>query len=95
MKSHHIRLIDSTYPVEQAYEVLISLIEDKIRFINNKIFSLEEQYGSAPAHMKKRISELKQEVFELRSFLDAFDGEEAEVNIGCTVSINVHTNQLA
>jgi len=61
MKNHEFRLIDSTYGAAAAREVLISLLNDKIKFINGQIFSQQERFGSDNLHLQKRVTELKKD----------------------------------
>lgn len=89
MKTHQIKLIDSTYGEDDAFEVLTSLIEDKIRFLNQKIFSLEERFGSDTTHMKKRIEELRQEKRDLTLLFEECQGENVDFEIGCTLTIQI------
>lgn len=89
MQNYQFRLIDSNYGAQEANEVLTSLIQDKIRFLNQKCFSLEERFGSDTAHLKKRIKELQAEKRTLDLILEEFDRDEAEFQISCTVQMVV------
>ncbi len=93
MKSHQFRLIDSTYGIEDAREVLLSLVCDKIRFLKQKIFSLEERFGSDTTALKKRVAELEAEQDFLRNHFSSLQGEEAEIEISCEVRMNIHHNE--
>lgn len=55
---HHIKLIDSTYTAEEACEVLLSLLNDKIKFLKIKAHSIEERYSGDTTHLEQRIKEL-------------------------------------
>lgn len=89
MNAHHIKLIDNTYSIEESMEVLSTLIQDKINFLKQKNFSVEEKTGKSSPVMIKRASELKSELAELDRFLTQFEGEEIAVNIGCTIAVSV------
>lgn len=94
MKTHQIKLIDSTYSEDDAFEVLSSLIKDKIRFLNHKIFSLEERFGSDTSHMKKRIEELRQEARDLELLFEEHRGENVDFEISCNLTIAVHASEV-
>ncbi len=89
MKTHQIRLIDSTYGADDAREVLGSLLNDKIKFLNHKIFSMQERYGSNTEHMNKRIEELRQEKRDLELLFEEHEGEHIDFEIGCTLVIQL------
>lgn len=89
MNAHHIKLIDNTYSIEESMEVLNTLIQDKINFLKQKNFSIEEKTGKSSPVLIKRASELKSDLIELDRFLGQFDGETVAVNIGCTIAVSV------
>lgn len=88
MKEYQFDLVKSTYPAHDAKEVLLSLINDKIKFLNCKAFSLSERFGSVPSHLEKRISELKEEKQLLVETLGQCD-EDHLVKIDCQVVFNI------
>ena len=92
MKNYQFNLIDSTYPVADAREVLSSLISDKIKFLTQKIFSLEERFSTDCTHLKERCQELKAEKKRLCELLDAFEDESFLVEIDCQVALNIKKN---
>ncbi len=95
MKTHKIRLIDSTYGADSAREVLNTLLNDKIKFLNHKIFSMEERFGADTDHMKNRIEELRQEKRDLELLFEEFDGEQIDFEIGCTLVVQVKKAEMA
>ena len=88
MKNHEFDLVRSTYPVCDAKDVLLSLMNDKIKFLNCKIFSLEERFGSAPPHLRERVDELKAKKNQLVEILNACD-EDQLVEIDCQIVFNI------
>ena len=88
MKNHQIKLIDSTYPVRDARDVLFSLINDKIEFLNQKIFSLQERFGSDTGHLEKRVKELRMELQQLLDLLNTME-EDQLIEIHCEVDMKI------
>ncbi|MFN3196117.1 MAG: hypothetical protein ACE364_09230 [Chlorobiota bacterium] len=83
----NISLINSSFEPKDAKQVLLSLLDYKIQFHNQKILSSFEKYGKEDEYSKNRIGQLKQErekVLEMFNYND-FDGctiaLEAEVSI--------------
>lgn len=95
MKNLKVKLIDSSYMVNDAKEVLSCLIKDKITFINHKIFRDEERYGNDTEHLKMRIKALKTAREDMISFLDELNEEGHIIEIDCLVSVTAREIQLA
>ena len=76
MQQHSIKLIDSTYPAKHAKEVILTLLNDKIRFLSVQILSMEERFGEDTEHMRRRITELECEKRELIIALDSLNDEQ-------------------
>lgn len=88
MKNHQFNLIDSTYGVEDAKEVLASLITDKINFLNKKIFSEQVRFGSDTQHKENRVQILKMEQEQLLETLNALE-DGARIGISCKVNMKI------
>lgn len=88
MKNHNIKLIDSTYPVSDARDALFSLINDKIDFLNKKILSVQERFGSDTDHLEKRVRELRAELNTLLQVLNPME-EGHLVEIHCNVEMKI------
>jgi hypothetical protein len=95
MKNHQIKLIDTTYSVDDAAEMLLSLIKDKIKFLNMKTFSEGLRFGSTADHLEKRIHELKEEVQVLSSLLNNPEYADSEVEIECFINLKIKQPELA
>jgi hypothetical protein len=82
MQSHNIRLIDNTYDLDTARQLIDVLMEQKIKFV-------EELTQNADilekAKLSNRLDELKAEKRSLDIMFEEYDGEHAEMQIGCTV----------
>jgi hypothetical protein len=93
MNTHQIKLIDSTYMAGEGKDLLLSLINDKIRFIKRKIFSTEERFGSDTAHLRKRVAELKQEKEQLLQVLGQLKSDDQMLEIDCHVHLKIHESE--
>jgi hypothetical protein len=90
MKNHKIKLIDNTYSKEEAKDLLLALLNDKIKFLQMKIFSLQERMGADTHHLEKRVDELKEEKTQLLSKIKELGEKEYAVDIDCHVYLKVH-----
>ena len=95
MKNHQIQLIDTTYPVKDAKEVLFSLINDKIKFLNQRIFSMEECYSSDTSHLQNRRKRLKAELMKLLEIMEHIEGNESLVEIDCRIDLKITEPELS
>ncbi|NVK75093.1 MAG: hypothetical protein HWE24_16610 [Oceanospirillaceae bacterium] len=93
MKNYQFRLIDNAYNSEDASELLMALVAEKIRFLKEKISRLED--NSEQAQYEQRISELKAELRTLDLMLDEYDGEEVDFGIRCSVQMTVKTPEFS
>lgn len=94
MKAHQIKLIDSTYSVEDANEMLTSLIRDKIKFLNIKTLSENLRFGSSLDHLEKRIKELKEEKNILMELLNDPDLRDSEIEIECSINLKIKQPEI-
>ena len=88
MENHSIKLIDSTYDVNDSKEVLCSLLQNKIQFLNKEIFSIEERHGSDVVHLQLRKAELQGELSVICTMLSSLE-EGALLDIECSIGITV------
>lgn len=88
-KELNFKLIDSTYSPEEAREALMSLIADKIYFLNQKRFSIHEQYSGDVSHLEKRVAQLQVIQEEYAQKLKALDNDNLEIEVSCEVVLNV------
>lgn len=95
MQDQQLTLIDSTYAPEQAREVLCSLLNDKIKFLNHQILSTFERFGSDTSHLEKRLVAIKAERDQLVNQLKNLSNDEYLLEIDCRINIKVTTPELA
>lgn len=90
MSEYRFKLIDSTYTAEDAREVMLSLVNDKIKFLNLKVFSLKEMNRNIDtSHQENRIRQLKKEFIKLHESLESALEEGADIAIDCEVKFRV------
>ena len=80
------KLINSSYAKNDAKEVLLSLLNDKIRFLSQRIFSLQERFGIDTRHEEARLEELKKARKGLLQILNSLDTEDRLV-IDCDIRL--------
>ena len=80
-------LIDNTYSAEDAREVITSLINDKIRFLNIQILSIHERFGIDVTHLEKRVTQLEQDRKRLMSMLADYANSAVEIDVICDVKM--------
>lgn len=81
------KLIDSTYSAEDAREVLLSLISDKIQFLNTQSLSTQLRFSGDGSHFKERAAYLEQEAKELRNLFQLMSESGKTLAIKCDVEI--------
>lgn len=87
MSKHEFKLIDNTYSGEDAKEVLSSLINDKIKFLNLQIFSKAERFGENTEHLEKRVNDLQREREELFKLIEKVAKEGKSLSIQCDIQV--------
>ncbi|GEM_PF-1887603 len=89
MEQEQVKLIDSCYPAQKAREVIISLLNEKIKFLNHQIFSNQERSGNVTSHLEQRVKELKAEKERLQQSLEKLEQTNHMVEINCDINIRV------
>ena len=93
MQKHQIKLIDNTYSEEEAKELLLALINDKIKFLNQRIFSLKERFGADTYKLERRVAELKDERQQLLTQFEKIKGMDCSIEIDCHVHMKIHERE--
>ncbi|MEX0996890.1 MAG: hypothetical protein WDZ45_07565 [Flavobacteriaceae bacterium] len=93
MNVHKIRLIDNTYDLLIADELLKKFIAAKIAFIENRIKETDATHKGEINELKSRIKDLIAESRSLDLFFEEHDGENVEMEIGCTIVMSVKDNE--
>lgn len=83
------KLIEGVFEPEEAAEILITLINNKLQFHTLKAFSAEEREGKPDEHSKSRIEALnKTKEHVLRVLAEAANKKE-KVRINSTIDISI------
>jgi len=90
---HQFKLVNSTYELSEARDVLFSLINDKINSINGTIFSRYLKNGDDSEHLRNRVEELKEVKLKLMDYLLELNDEDCRIKISCPVIIEIESNQ--
>lgn len=84
-----VRFIDGTFNAEDASEVLLSVIKDKIRFHGALLLSNIERFGVDASNSEQRIAELKEELEVVRNTLARAKKEGKLVTIKSKIQISL------
>jgi hypothetical protein len=89
MQAHNIRLIDNSYNLEIAKQLLDRFISQKISFIEDRIHETDLNDDDEINQLELRISDLKAERRSLDLLIQEHDGEHVEMEIGCTIVMSI------
>ena len=94
MENFQLKLIDNTYSNSEAFELLTALINDKIRFLKQKVFSIQERSADDTSHLEKRIAELQEDKEKLIQKFQELEGKEFNVDIDCKALLKIYEAQI-
>lgn len=80
-------LIDGTFTVTEASELLLTLFQNKLRFHRLKSFSHQEMWGTPDAKSEKRIQQLEQEIERISQFLKE-QNQDGEFELHANIKID-------
>ncbi|WP_298300830.1 hypothetical protein [Hydrotalea sp.] len=86
-KTATFKLIEGSFTVEEAKELLTNLYSDKIQFHSRKNFSTQERFGHSDTVSVKRIPELKEILAAICALLDKFEAASDKLNIHANIAI--------
>lgn len=86
------KLIDGTFSVKEAIEILLALVDNKINFHKLKIFSTEECTGHTDEHSEQRVMQLQLIRKELLEHLRQLP---ADTNIEISSTVSIKTKAIA
>ncbi|PKG41641.1 hypothetical protein [Psychroflexus sp. MES1-P1E] len=89
MQTHHIRLIDNSYDLEIAQQLLGRIIFQKMAFIKDRINETDPNDYDELDQLKTRISDLNSECRSLDLLNEEHDGEHVEMEISCTIVMSI------
>lgn len=95
MQVHNIRLIDNTYDLDVADQLLKKFIDAKIAFINDRINETDPSDKEEIRQLELRIKDLKAETRSLDLFIEDNDVENVEMEIGATIVMSIKNIESA
>ncbi len=84
-----IKLIDGTYKVEDAGEILLSVLGDKIRFHNINNLGSNERACQDSYNSDTRLKELNADRDSIIQLLKKYNDNDKQIKISCIIEIEV------
>lgn len=91
---HQFKLIDSSYTVSEAREILLAIINSKIQFHQLKTFSHDIRFGRPDEHSEKRIKELEETRREIQNLLQEHENTEATFTVQSMLTLELSTTKI-
>jgi hypothetical protein len=89
MKKQEYKLVAGTFNIDNAKEVLMSLINSKINFHNKKMLNSIECKGERDEHSQNRIAELNESRDQILRLLKQADIGNQHIRINSTIHIEI------
>lgn len=86
---HSLCLIDGLFTPEEANNVLLTLVQNKINFHNLEIFSLEERDGKLTGPSKKRLEALKEMNEKLIQIIQYAEKNQKKLKVFSSIDIEI------
>ena len=86
-KELNIRLIDGTFPVEDANLLLLELLRFKIGFHDQKLFRDYNEFNADQSNSKRRIEALTKSLQDVRRLMADAKLAGHEIEIDCAIEI--------
>lgn len=83
------RLIGGVFHPDQANQLLMTLIQDKLSFHQRNNWSRRERFGESDAVGTKRMGELRQTKADLAALIAEARTEGMELTINCNIEITL------
>lgn len=87
-KKAQIELINNQFELDEAKNLLMQLIQDKINFHVSKNFSHHERFGKEDEMSKNKIDALKVEKENLKTQFEKATSEFSKVEINTTIFLS-------
>lgn len=88
MKNTEIELINNEFEINEAKNLLMQLIQDKINFHVSKNFSQLERLGKIDAISAMKIETLTAEKEKIKKLLESITDQSSKVEINATINIS-------
>ncbi|HMQ50268.1 MAG TPA: hypothetical protein PKA70_22570 [Saprospiraceae bacterium] len=87
--SNDFQLVKGVFNTDDAREVLLHLLQQKIKFHCNRQFELEERFGIVDEYSKKRVLELKEDKREVMELVRQAALMGKNLHIRCDIQIDL------
>ena len=84
-----VKLIEGTFDVHEARDILIGLLNHKISFHNIKNLSWSERFGQMNEQSEIRLDELKKDHDKIVSLLDLANERKLHVKVHSNIEIHL------
>ncbi len=91
---HQFKLIDSSYTVSEAREILLAILNSKIQFHQLKTFSHDIRFGRPDEHSEKRIKELEETRRAINDLLLEYENTDAKFNVQSMLTLQLSTTKI-
>jgi hypothetical protein len=88
-KTENIELIKGTFTPDEAREILLQLLDSKIKFHNLKNWSSRERFGKPDADSEARLRHLKESRKKVETIILKSISEDKTMIINSSIEINV------
>lgn len=82
-----IKLIEGEFNVSDARDILLSLIQSKIQYHENKEFSSQIRFGLKDSNSVLRINNLKKDIIELKKLFIECNNKKLIINTTIQIEI--------
>ncbi len=89
MKKQEYKLVKGTFDLDEAREVLMSLINSKINFHAKKNLSSRERFGTIDQDSEKRIEELNISREQILQLLKHADETKQKITIESSINLEI------
>lgn len=88
-KKETIELIKGTFTPDEAREILLQLLDSKIKFHNVKNWSSRERFGKPDAYSEQRLEHLMESRKKVQTLISKSMDEEKLMTINSIIEIDI------
>lgn len=88
-KTETIEFIKGTFTPDEARELLLQLLNDKINFHNLKNWSSSERFGKPDAYSEQRLEYLKESQKKVKTLFSNSNSEKQNITIHSSIEIKI------
>lgn len=83
------KLIDGTFDTVEANDVLLTILNDKIRFHNIQILGIQERCDGDAVISERRLSELKEVKKQVVEFISKAQNNNCDIKINAAITMEL------